>query len=54
VYSTKLPIIIEGEIKTFHCKQKLKQFMTTEPALQIFKGILYPEEENKHNQDNTY
>jgi hypothetical protein len=28
VYSAKLSFIIEGEIKTSHDKQKLKEFMT--------------------------
>jgi hypothetical protein len=32
---------IEGEIKTFHDKQKLKEFTITKPVLQeILKGIL--------------
>jgi hypothetical protein len=36
--------IVEGEIKTFQNKQKLKEFMTTKPALQkILKIILYLE-----------
>jgi hypothetical protein len=40
---------IEGEIKTFHDKQKLKQYMTTKPSLQkIQKGIPHTEDENKH------
>jgi hypothetical protein len=30
----KLLFITEGEVKTFCDKQKLKQFMTTKPALQ--------------------
>jgi hypothetical protein len=32
--SIKIPFIIEEEIKTFHNKQKLKEFMTTKPTLQ--------------------
>jgi hypothetical protein len=41
----KLSSIIEGEIKTFHNKQKLKEFMTTKPLLQkILSGILHIEE----------
>jgi hypothetical protein len=31
---TKLSFIIEGEIKTFHAKQKQKRFMATKPVLQ--------------------
>jgi hypothetical protein len=33
VYPSKLSFLIEGEMKTFHNKQKLKEFMTTKPAL---------------------
>jgi hypothetical protein len=33
MYPAKLAFIIKGEIKTFHYKQKLKEFMTTKPAL---------------------
>jgi hypothetical protein len=33
---------MEGEMKTFHNKQNLKEFITTEPALQkILKGLLH-------------
>jgi hypothetical protein len=40
VYPAKLAFLIEGEIKGFH-KEKLKEFMTTKPALQkILKGFL--------------
>jgi hypothetical protein len=40
MYPAKLSFMIEVEIKTFHKKQKLKEFMTTESALQeINKGI---------------
>jgi hypothetical protein len=36
----KLSSLIEGEIKTFHSKQKLREFITTKPALQkVLKGI---------------
>jgi hypothetical protein len=34
VYPAKLSFIIEGEIKTFHNKEKLREFVTTKPALQ--------------------
>jgi hypothetical protein len=45
VYSAKLSFIIEGETKTFHNKEKLKEFVTTKPALQkIIKGLLHKEE----------
>jgi Holliday junction resolvase RusA-like endonuclease len=44
VYPAKLSFLIEGEIKTFHNKEKLKEFMTTKPALQkILKGLLHIE-----------
>jgi hypothetical protein len=46
VCPAKLFFLIEGEIKTFHNKEKLKEFMITKPALQkILKGLLYIEEE---------
>jgi hypothetical protein len=45
VYPTKLSFLIEGEIKTFHNKEKLDEFMTTKPALQkALKGLLHTEE----------
>jgi hypothetical protein len=41
LYPAKIFFIVEGEIKTFQNKQKLKEFMTTKPALQnTLKGIL--------------
>jgi hypothetical protein len=53
LYPSKLSLIIEGKIKTFHEKQKLKKFMVTKSAYQkILKGILYKEEEDKFNQKN--
>jgi hypothetical protein len=48
LYPTKQFFIIEGETKTFHNKQKQKQFMTTKLALnKIHKGILYTGEADK-------
>jgi glutamyl-tRNA reductase len=45
-YPAKLSFIIEEEIKTFHGKQKLKEFMATMSALQkILEDILHTEEE---------
>jgi hypothetical protein len=53
LYPAKLSIKIKGEIKSFHGKQKSKEFINTNSALQkIFKGILHTEEEDEHNQDN--
>jgi hypothetical protein len=47
LYPGKLSFEIKGEIKTFHDKHKLKQFMKTKPALQkILTGILHTEEED--------
>ena len=41
LYPTRLPFRIKGEIKAFQVKQKLKEFMTTKPALQvILRGTL--------------
>jgi hypothetical protein len=51
VYTAKLTFLIEGEIKTFHNKEKLREFATTKPALQkILKGLLYIEEETRVTQ----
>jgi hypothetical protein len=45
VYPAKLSFLIEGDIKTFHNKQKIKEFTATKPVLQtIFKGLLHMEE----------
>ena len=41
LYAASLSFRIEGEIKVFPNKQKLKEFVTTKPALQeILRGIL--------------
>ena len=41
LYPAQLSFRIEGEIKAFLDKQKLKEFMTTKPALQeILRGTL--------------
>jgi hypothetical protein len=34
LYSAKLSFKIDGAIKVFHNKQKLKQYVTTKPPLQ--------------------
>jgi hypothetical protein len=50
----KLSFKIDGAIKIFHDKQKLKQYMTTKPSLQkIFQGILHTEDECKQNYERT-
>jgi hypothetical protein len=42
----------EGEIKTFHDKQKLKQFTNTKPVLQkMLKGTSHTEEEDKFKHE---
>ena len=41
LYPTSLSFRLEGEIRVFPNKQKLKEFITTKPALQeILRGIL--------------
>jgi hypothetical protein len=53
-HPTKLAFKIEGEVRVFYKKQKLKKFVTTKSALQkILKGILHTEKEDKYNQENT-
>ena len=40
-YPARLSFKIEGEIKTFKDRQKLKEYVTTKPALQeILRGTL--------------
>jgi hypothetical protein len=52
VYPEKLYFKLEGGIKIFYNKQKLKQYMTTKPPLQKFlKIILHRENENKHSNE---
>jgi hypothetical protein len=49
LYPTKLSFKIDGAIKVFHDKQKLKQYMNTKPPLQKSQGILHTESETQHN-----
>jgi hypothetical protein len=50
LHPEKLSFKIDGAIKIFHYKQKLKQYMTTKPPLQkILHGILHTEDESKQN-----
>jgi hypothetical protein len=54
LYPAKLSYKIDGSIKVFHDKQKLKQYMTTKPPLQkILQGILHTENESKQNHERT-
>jgi hypothetical protein len=50
LYPAKLSFKIDGAIKVFHDKQKLKQYVTTKPPLQkILQGILHTESETQFN-----
>jgi hypothetical protein len=52
LYPGKLSFKIDGAIKDFHDKQKLKQYVTTKPPLQkILQGILGRESESKQNHE---
>jgi hypothetical protein len=52
LYPAKKSFKIDGAIKVFHDKQKLKQYMTTKPPLPKFlQGILHTENENKQNHE---
>jgi hypothetical protein len=52
LYPAKLSFKIDGAIKVFHDKQKLKQYMTNKPPLQkILQGILHTESEPQHNHE---
>jgi hypothetical protein len=52
LYPAKLSFKIDGAIKIFQDKQKLKQYITTKPQLQkILQGILHTEDENKQKHE---
>jgi hypothetical protein len=52
LYPAKLSLKLDGAIKVFHDKEKLKQYMTTKPPLQkILQGILHTESESKINNE---
>jgi hypothetical protein len=52
LYPANLSFKIDGAIKVFQDKQKLKQYMTTKPPLQkILQGILHTESETQHNHE---
>jgi hypothetical protein len=54
IYPAKLSFKIDGAIKVFHDKEKLKQHMTTKPTLRkTLQGILYTENESKRNHERT-
>jgi hypothetical protein len=52
LYPAKLSFKIDGSIKVFHDKQKLRQYMTTKPPPhKILQGILHTESETQHNHE---
>jgi hypothetical protein len=52
LYPAKLSFKIDGTIKLFHDKEKLKQYMNTKPPPQkILQGILHRENERKQNHE---
>jgi hypothetical protein len=54
LYPAKLSFKIDGAIKVFHDKQKLKQYVITKPPLQkILQGILHTESETQLNHEKT-
>jgi hypothetical protein len=54
LYPAKLSFKIDGTIKVFHDKQKLKQYVTTKtPLKKILQGILHTESETQHNHERT-
>jgi len=41
LYPARLSFRMDGEMQSFHDRQKLKEYVTTKPALQeILKGVL--------------
>uniref|UniRef100_A0A5F9D7B3 L1 transposable element RRM domain-containing protein n=1 Tax=Oryctolagus cuniculus TaxID=9986 RepID=A0A5F9D7B3_RABIT len=51
LYPAKLSFVNEGAIKTFHNKQKLKEFVATRPALQqMLKDVLHTETQKHGHQ----
>jgi hypothetical protein len=54
LYPEKLLFKIDGAIKVFHDKQKLKQYMTTKPPLQkILQRIMHTGNESIQNHKRT-
>jgi hypothetical protein len=51
-YPAKQSFKLDGAIKIFYDKQKLKQYITTKSPLQkILQGILHTEDESKQNDE---
>ena len=58
LYPARISFKIDGEIKTFSDKQKLREFSTTKPALQqMLKGLIivkkYRRKKDLQNQPQT-
>jgi hypothetical protein len=45
--------LLEGEIKTFHNKEKLKECVTKPTLQKILKGLLHIEEETMVRQEDS-
>ena len=52
LYPVKLPFKIEGQIKTFPDKQKLKWFITPKPVLYEMLKILFKKKKKIKNTNN--
>ena len=58
LYLARVSFKIDGELKSFSDKQKLREFSTSKPALQqMLKGLIWSrntrEEKDKQNQSQT-
>jgi hypothetical protein len=54
LYPVKVSFKIDGGMKIFYDKQKLKQYMAIKtPLHKILKGIPHTEDENKDNHEST-
>ena len=54
LYPAKLSFRFDDEIKTFHNKQKLRDFATRKPALQNILGKIFHEEEMQIINENQH
>jgi hypothetical protein len=52
-YPTKLSITIDGEIKIFHDKSKVKQYLSINPALQRIVEAKHQQKEGNYTPANT-
>ena len=49
LYPARLSFRIEGQIKSFSYKKKLKEFIITKPLLyEMLKGLIYEKEEDQN------